>query len=65
MMLGGNITTAPALGYVHLQALAGVALFSVMGAPLGVAAIHRSSPLFAKRLFAIFLLVVAVKMLLR
>jgi uncharacterized membrane protein YfcA len=65
VMLGGNSTAAPALGYVHLQALAGVALFSVLGAPLGVAAVHRSSPVFAKRLFAVFLLVVAAKMLFR
>lgn len=65
VLLGDIESSAPALGYVHLQALAGVAVFSVLGAPLGVAAIHRSSPLFAKRLFAVFLLVVAVKMLLR
>ena len=65
VLLGDNNSSAPALGYVHLQALAGVAVFSVMGAPLGVAAVHRSSPLFAKRFFAVFLLFVAVKMLLR
>ena len=65
VLLGDNQTSAPALGYVHLQALAGVALFSVFGAPLGVAAVHRSSPLLAKRFFAVFLLVVAVKMILR
>jgi len=63
--LGDNPSAAPALGYVHLPALAGVALFSVMGAPLGVAAVHRSSPLLAKRIFAVFLVAVAVKMLLR
>lgn len=65
ILLGNSATSAPTLGYVHLPALAGVALFSVFGAPLGVAAVHRSSPLLAKRLFAIFLLIVAVKMLLR
>jgi uncharacterized membrane protein YfcA len=65
VLLGDNQTSAPALGYVHLQALAGVALFSVFGAPLGVAAVHRSSPLLAKRFFAVFLLVVAVKMIFR
>jgi len=64
VVLGDSHSSTPALGYVHLQALAGVALFSVFGAPLGVAAIHRSSPLFAKRFFAAFLLIVAVKMLL-
>lgn len=65
VLLGDTQSSAPALGYVHLQALAGVAVFSVFGAPLGVAAVHRSSPLLAKRFFAGFLLVVAVKMLFR
>lgn len=65
VLLGDSHSSTPALGYVHLQALAGVAVFSVVGAPLGVAAVHRSSPLFAKRLFAVFLLSVAAKMLLR
>ena len=65
VLLGESLPSTPALGYVHLQALAGVALFSVFGAPLGVAAVHRSSPLLAKRFFAVFLLVVAMKMLLR
>ena len=63
-VLLGDHSSATTLGYVHLQALAGVALFSVLGAPLGVAGVHRSSPLFAKRIFAVFLLIVAVKMLL-
>jgi hypothetical protein len=61
----GESTSAASLGYVHLPALAGVAVFSVLGAPLGVAAVHHSSPLLAKRIFAVFLLIVAVKMLLR
>ena len=63
ILLGDNQSTGPSLGYVNLQALLGVAVFSVLGAPLGVAAIHRSSPLLAKRIFAAFLLIVAVKML--
>ena len=65
VLLGDTQSSAPMLGYVHLQALAGVALFSVFGAPVGVAAVHRSSPLMAKRFFAVFLLLVAVKMLSR
>ena len=65
VLLGDSHSDAPTLGYVHLPALAGVALFSVFGAPLGVAAVHRSSPLAAKRFFALFLLVVAFKMLTR
>jgi uncharacterized membrane protein YfcA len=63
VMLGEQLPATPTLGYVNLQALAGVAVFSVLGAPLGVAAIHRSSPKVAKRVFAAFLLIVAVKML--
>ncbi len=63
IFLGDGITASTTLGYVHLPALAGVAVFSVLGAPLGVAAIHGSSPLFARRLFAVFLLAVAAKML--
>lgn len=65
VLLGDRHTAVPTLGYVHLPALAGVALFSVLGAPLGVAAVHRSSPLLAKRFFALFLLLVAIKMLAR
>jgi len=65
VFLGEDQSGAASLGYVHLHALAGVALFSVFGAPLGVAAVHRSSPVLAKRFFAVFLLVVAAKMLLR
>jgi len=65
VVLGDGAAATPTLGYVHLPALAGVAVFSVLGAPLGVAAVHRSSPVLAKRVFAGFLLIVAVKMLLR
>ncbi len=62
--LGANNSSVPTLGYVHLQALAGITLFSIFAAPLGVAAVHRSSPLLTKRFFALFLLAVAMKMLL-
>ena len=65
VFLGDHDVSTPTLGYVNLQALVGVSLFSVFGAPLGVAAVHRSSPLLAKRFFALFLLTVAVRMLLR
>jgi len=65
VVLSDSPASAQSLGYVNLPALAGVAVFSVLGAPLGVAAVHRSSPLLAKRFFAAFLLIVAVKMLLR
>jgi uncharacterized membrane protein YfcA len=65
ILLGDGQSTVLTLGYVNLQALAGVAMFSVFGAPLGVSAVHRSSPQFAKRIFAAFLLIVAIKMLWR
>jgi uncharacterized membrane protein YfcA len=51
------------LGYVHLQAFAGVVLFSVLAAPLGAAAVHRSPPAMVRRIFGIFLLVVGARML--
>jgi uncharacterized membrane protein YfcA len=63
VLLGENTAGMATLGYVNLQALLGVAVFSVLGAPLGVAAIHSSKPLFARRIFAVFLLLVAFKML--
>lgn len=63
VLLGEQQTAATGFGYINLQALAGVAVFSVLGAPLGVATIHRSSPLVAKRVFAFFLFIVALKML--
>ena len=61
---GASATVISTLGYINLQALAGIAVFSVMGAPLGVAAVHRSKPELAKRVFAVFLLIGAARMLL-
>jgi len=63
ILLGDSTPGTPALGYIHLQALLGISVFSVLAAPIGVAAIHRSKPLLARRVFALFLLSVAVKML--
>jgi uncharacterized membrane protein YfcA len=63
IVLGNDTPGTATLGYIQLQALAGVAVFSVLGAPLGVAAIHRSKPIIARRVFAGFLLIVAAKML--
>jgi uncharacterized membrane protein YfcA len=63
ILLGDSTAGTPTLGYVHLQALLGISVFSVLGAPLGVAALHRSRPLLARRVFAVFLLSVALKML--
>ncbi len=50
-------------GYVHLQAFAGVVLFSVLSAPLGAAAVHRSPPALVRRIFGACMLLVAWRML--
>lgn len=52
-------------GFVHLPALAGVVVFSVLAAPMGVAAVHKSPPGLVRRIFGVFLLLVAVKMILQ
>jgi uncharacterized membrane protein YfcA len=49
-----------AIGYVYLPAAIGVAIASVLAAPFGARLAHRISPLALKRMFAVFLLVVAV-----
>ena len=51
------------LGYLHLPALAGVALFSVLTAPLGAKLGTLLPPTRIKRAFACMLAVVALKML--
>jgi uncharacterized membrane protein YfcA len=51
------------LGYLHLPALAGVALFSILTAPLGARLTTTLPPSRIKRGFAVMLAVVAVKML--
>jgi uncharacterized protein len=50
-------------GYVYWPAWAPVALVSLLIAPVGVKLAHRLSPKILKRLFSIFLLVVATQML--
>lgn len=51
------------LGYIYLPAFAGIAAFSVLAAPLGAAAVHRSSPVLVRRVFGGFLLLLSVRML--
>jgi len=65
VMLGnnGNMPSA-ALGYLHLPALAGIAVTSVLAAPLGAASVHRLSPSLVRRLFGGFLLLVGARMVL-
>ncbi len=53
-----------ALGYVHLPAFAGIALFGALAAPLGVATVHRLPPRMVRRVFGLFLTLVGSHMLL-
>ena len=55
--------SAQALGYVHLSAFAGIAITSVLAAPLGAATVHRLPPRLVRRLFGIFLVLVGLRML--
>lgn len=64
VLLGGADSGDGAGGFVHLPAFAGVVVFSVLAAPLGAAAVHKSPAALVRRLFGIFLLLVAVKMIL-
>lgn len=63
-LLGPGAGEAPVLGYVHLPAFAGIALFSVMAAPLGALAVHRTPAGLVRRLFGLVLVGVALRMLL-
>ena len=51
------------VGYVYLPAAIGVALASVLAAPYGMRLAHRLSGLALKRIFAFFLVAVAVTLL--
>ncbi len=65
--VGSHIETLPEphLGYVYLPALLWVALASVLTAPLGAKAAHRMKVELLRKLFAILLLVLATKLLLK
>jgi uncharacterized membrane protein YfcA len=52
----------PALGYVYLPAAIGVAIASVVAAPWGTRLAHRLSGSHLKRVFAAFLVAVAVSL---
>lgn len=55
----------PNLGFVYLPALLWVALASVITAPLGAMAAHRINVGILRKLFAVLLLVLATKLLLK
>lgn len=54
---------APHLGYVYLPAVLGCALASVITAPLGAKAAHRTNVAVLRKLFAVVLLALATKLL--
>jgi uncharacterized membrane protein YfcA len=56
---------APNLGFIYLPALLWVALASVITAPLGAKAAHRIPVGLLRKLFAVLLLVLATKLLLK
>lgn len=56
---------APSLGFVYLPALLWIALAAVITAPLGAIAAHRMKIGLLRKLFAILLLMLATKLLLK
>jgi len=60
--LGGDLPEG-AVGYVHLPAFAGIAVASVVAAPLGAATVHRLAPNTVRRVFGVFLVLVGIRML--
>lgn len=67
IIAGMNLENLPAphLGYVFLPALLWTALASVLTAPLGARAAHRIQVGMLRKLFAVLLLALAVKLLLK
>ncbi|MDH5765096.1 MAG: sulfite exporter TauE/SafE family protein [Gammaproteobacteria bacterium] len=65
MLTGWQQPGLPAntLGYIHLPALLGIILSSVLFAPLGARLTHRLPVKIIKKIFAVFLLAVAFKLL--
>lgn len=55
----------PSLGYVYLPAMLGCAFVSVITAPLGAKIAHRTNVALLRKLFAVLLLGVAAKLLLK
>jgi len=65
VLMGWNVEGLPAaLGFVHLPALLGVVVTSVLFAPLGARLAHSLSGLALKRVFALFLALLGLWMLL-
>ncbi len=54
-----------ALGYVYLPAMAGIVVTSVLLAPVGAAAAHRLPTKWLKRIYAVLLYLLAIRMLIK
>jgi uncharacterized membrane protein YfcA len=52
------------VGYINLPALLGIVVASILAAPLGAALAHRIDPTLLKRLFALFLVIMGIRLLL-
>lgn len=65
VVMGWHVEGLPSAtaGYVYLPGLVGVAVASVLSAPLGARLAHRLSPTALKRVFALFLAALGVWML--
>jgi uncharacterized membrane protein YfcA len=61
---GLNVAGLPAwsLGYLNLPALFGIAAFSMLTAPLGARLAHKLPVVTLKRVFAVFLIIIASRM---
>jgi uncharacterized membrane protein YfcA len=66
VIMGWDAPARPAwsLGYVNLPAFLGIVTASILFAPLGARLAHRIPELLLKRIFAAFVVVVALRMLL-
>ena len=67
IVTGMNLHSLPTpnLGFIYLPALLWLALASVSTAPLGAMAAHRMKVGMLRKLFAVLLLVLATKLLLK
>jgi len=64
-LLGWNKTLLPdwSLGYIYLPTLSGIAICSILTAPLGAKLAHKLSTKKLKRYFSVVLFLIAIKMM--
>ena len=63
MLNGWSMQIPNALGYIYLPALLGIMVSSVLFAPLGARLAHRLPVSYLKKIFAIFLLLIGMRLL--